>query len=99
VSAADVFDKGTKTVHPWTEAGDEVQLDVVQAALTKEAGNIKRTAEALGVARSHLYSILDKHGLRATATELRRGAGGRPAPGGPRKGTVTGRPRKTLDPT
>ena len=36
----------------------------IQRRLEANAGNVKRTAEELGMQRSHLYKKLDRYGLR-----------------------------------
>jgi DNA-binding NtrC family response regulator len=36
----------------------------IRRKLAENEGNIKRTAETLGMQRSHLYKKLDRYGLR-----------------------------------
>ncbi|MCL4820039.1 MAG: sigma-54 dependent transcriptional regulator [Vicinamibacteria bacterium] len=44
---------------------DEIERGMVQKALRHHAGNLTRTAEALGLSRAALYRRLEKYGLQA----------------------------------
>ena len=46
---------------------DEAEGFLVRRSLEAHNGNLRRSAEALGVTRQALYRRLEKHGLRATA--------------------------------
>jgi DNA-binding NtrC family response regulator len=43
---------------------DESEKLFIQLKLAENAGNVKRTAERLGMQRSHLYKKLDRYGLK-----------------------------------
>ncbi|MEO6709417.1 MAG: helix-turn-helix domain-containing protein, partial [Planctomycetota bacterium] len=46
------------------EFKDKSEALFIQMRLAKNNGNVKRTAEELGMQRSHLYKKLDRYGLR-----------------------------------
>ncbi|MBK8179301.1 MAG: sigma-54-dependent Fis family transcriptional regulator [Planctomycetes bacterium] len=46
------------------EFKDKSEALFIQLRLAKNGGNVKRTAEELGMQRSHLYKKLDRYGLR-----------------------------------
>ena len=48
------------------EARDKAERQVLHRALNRTNGNLSRASELLGVTRPTLYSLLDKHGLRAS---------------------------------
>lgn len=50
-------------LRPLKEVRDEAERKMVILALDKNAGNVARTAESLGVSRPALYDIMKKHGL------------------------------------
>lgn len=45
------------------EAKDKVEREMVVASLDRQAGNIAKAAEELGITRPTLYDIMKKHGL------------------------------------
>jgi len=57
--ASDPFQAAT-----FEEFKDKSEALFIQLRLAKNAGNVKRTAEELGMQRSHLYKKLDRYGLR-----------------------------------
>jgi len=80
---------------PWVIASNEVQLATWREALVASHGNIKRAAEAIGIARSHATTLTRKFGLVEFAAQLRLAHGAARTVDGERKGVVTGRPRKS----
>jgi two-component system nitrogen regulation response regulator NtrX len=57
--ASDPFQAAT-----FEEFKDKSEALFIQLRLAKNGGNVKRTAEELGMQRSHLYKKLDRYGLR-----------------------------------
>ena len=57
--ASDPFQAAT-----FEEFKDKSEALFIQLRLAKNSGNVKRTAEELGMQRSHLYKKLDRYGLR-----------------------------------
>ena len=55
----DPFDAAT-----FEEFKNESEKRFFELRLARNDGNIKRTAEELGMQRSHLYKKLDRYGLR-----------------------------------
>jgi two-component system, NtrC family, response regulator len=47
---------------------DEAELEALQRALSLSQGNISKAAEELGISRTSLYDLMNKHGLK---TEVR----------------------------
>ncbi|MHC4377141.1 MAG: sigma-54-dependent transcriptional regulator [Planctomycetota bacterium] len=56
---ADVF-----TIETFEEFKNASEAEFIRRKLKENEGNIKRTAELLGMQRSHLYKKLDRYGLR-----------------------------------
>jgi two-component system NtrC family response regulator len=52
--------RSTRTLR---EAKENVEREMVASALDKQAGNIARAAEELGISRPTLYDIMKRHGL------------------------------------
>ena len=61
LSAAMALTRSHRAAHRATL--DEVEREAIQEALARHAGNISKTAEALGVTRPALYRKIEKHGL------------------------------------
>jgi hypothetical protein len=78
----------------WAVAADEVQLSTLKAALEAARGNITRASQAVGVTRQHATRLMQRYALVGYAAALRLQCGATRVAGGPRHGTVTGRPRK-----
>ena len=50
---------------------DDVERDVIQTAIRRNGGNLRRTAEELGIHRVTLYKKMEKHGItRESAQQL-----------------------------
>jgi two-component system nitrogen regulation response regulator NtrX len=58
-AAGDPFQAAT-----FEEFKDKSEALFIQMRLARNSGNVKRTAEELGMQRSHLYKKLDRYGLR-----------------------------------
>jgi hypothetical protein len=81
---------------PWYAAVYETKISELKLSLTENRGNVSRTAEALGLDRSHVKRLVERFELRAFVDGLRLAAGGTRVRTGSRQGDVMGRPRKTV---
>jgi two-component system NtrC family response regulator len=45
------------------QARDKVESEIILSAIQKQAGNIARAAETLGISRPTLYDLMKKHGF------------------------------------
>ena len=57
-------ESGIRIKHDYEEFKNESEKRFFEVRLARNDGNIKRTAEELGMQRSHLYKKLDRYGLR-----------------------------------
>jgi len=45
------------------EARDELEREIISRKLQENAGNVSKTAKALGISRPTLYELMSRHGL------------------------------------
>jgi hypothetical protein len=78
----------------WDISTEALQLSALTTALEAAHGNITCAARAVGLSRQHATKLVRRYELVAFAAGLRLQCGATRVAGGPRHGTVTGRPRK-----